>query len=49
MVKSAIVLADFSIIEMFLVSLEHYFELCLSTLKDSLSKVTLIFCRENQE
>lgn len=42
MVKSGIVMADFSIIELFLISLEHYFELCLSTLKDILSLVTYL-------
>jgi len=41
MVKTGLVLADFAIIELFLISLEHYFGLCLSTLKDRLSHVKI--------
>lgn len=40
-VKTGIVLADFAVIELFLISLEHYFHLCLSTLKDAVSIVLL--------
>lgn len=39
MIKTAIVLANLSVIELFLISLENYFKLCLSTLHDTLTKV----------
>jgi hypothetical protein len=45
MIKTGLVIADFTIIEMFLISLEHYFKLCLSTLKDRLSSVSQILHR----
>jgi len=48
MIKTGLVLADFSVIELFLISLEHYFTLCLSTLKDRLSHVLIATIRNCQ-
>lgn len=42
LIKTALVLADMSIIELFLISLENYFKLSLSPLHDTLSKVAPI-------
>jgi hypothetical protein len=49
MIKTGLVLADFAIIELFLISLEHYFGLCLSTMKDKLSLVSHDLFRNSQD
>jgi hypothetical protein len=48
MIKTAIVLANLSIIELFLTSLEYYFRLSLSTLHDTLTKVPLSSARSSR-
>ena len=49
MIKTGLVLADFALIELFLISLEHYFGLCLSTMKDKLSLVSHDLFRNSQD
>lgn len=44
-IKTGLILADFSIIELFLISLETYFVLCFSAITDVFSKVYLCRCR----
>lgn len=39
LIKTGLVLSDFSIVMLFVISLQHYFNLCLSTLKDRFQKV----------
>ena len=48
MVKTAIVLADLCVIELFLISLEYYFKLSLSALHDTLTKVPFRALRSNR-
>ena len=47
LIKTAIVLADFSVVELFLISLQAYFKLYLSALNDSPSKVTALPSRNS--
>ena len=49
MVKTAIVLADLSVVELFLSSLQYYFQLSLSTLRDTLSRVFTDLPRNSQD
>ena len=41
MIKSGLILADLSMIELFLVALESYLGNCFSVLNDALSKVSI--------
>ena len=49
MIKTAIVLANLSVIELFLISLQNYFKLSLSTLHDTLTKVTLCIYKKQSK
>jgi hypothetical protein len=48
-IKTAIVLADFSMIELFLVALETYLSHCLSVVTDAFSRVILKLVRNDQK
>lgn len=49
MIKTAIVLANLSVIELFLISLQNYFKLSLSTLHDTLTKVALCIYKKQSK